>query len=117
VAPRCFEDTLTAIDAMRQEFSDEIADFVSRLTDEGNESRRKRRQKTNAKIRGHTGAVRIKLADRISNVESSIQRRSSLLGLYCNEYQCFRDQLYRHGEYKDMWNCLDSLLNWPGNSG
>jgi (p)ppGpp synthase/HD superfamily hydrolase len=112
------EDTPTSIDSVRQGFGEEIADLVSRLTDEREGTRRERQEKTHAKIRGHAGAVRVKLADRIANVESCIEMNSPLLErMYRKEYSRFREHLCQEGEYEGMWNHLDSLLGRSASSG
>jgi (p)ppGpp synthase/HD superfamily hydrolase len=111
------EDTSTSVDSVRQEFGDEIADLVARLTDERDGTRRERQQKTHARIRERTGAVRVKLADRIANVESNIEMNSPLVDrMYRKEYSRFRDQLYKAGEYEEMWSYLDGLLKMPASS-
>jgi len=37
--------------------------------------------------------------------------------MYRKEYSRFRDQLYKAGEYDEMWDYLDSLLKKPGTIG
>jgi guanosine-3',5'-bis(diphosphate) 3'-pyrophosphohydrolase len=108
------EDTPVTIETIRSEFGDEIADLVDRLTDERGGSRRERQHKTHRKIRAVVGAVRIKLADRIANVEACIETQSPLLDrMYRKEYARFREDLYSPGTYRDMWEHLDRLLDTP----
>lgn len=104
------EDTSVTVHDVRREFGDDVADLVWRLTDEQGENRHERHAKTHAKIRGSTAAVRIKLADRIANVEAALEQRSDLYGMYRNEHVHFRADLYREGEWEEMWRRLDSLL-------
>ena len=104
------EDTATTVADIQREFGDDVADLVWRLTDETDGVRRERHSKTHAKIRQRSDAVRIKLADRIANVESSMEQRSHLLGMYRAEYMQFRRDLYRTGEWEEMWRRLDDLL-------
>jgi len=104
------EDTATTVADIKREFGDDVADLVWRLTDETDGVRRERHTKTHAKIRQRSEAVRVKLADRIANVEASIEQRSHLLGMYRSEHAQFKRDLYRSGEWEDMWRNLDTLL-------
>lgn len=105
------EDTPTTIETIHFEFGWKVADLVSRLTDEKGGNRRQRQEKTHARIRGSIDAVRVKLADRIANVEFSLETENPLLdGMYRKEYGRFRNGLYRRGEYEEMWAVLDGIL-------
>lgn len=104
------EDTSVTVEDIKREFGDDVADLVWRLTDETGGNRRARHAKTHAKIRGRADAVRVKLADRIANVESAIEQRTHLYGMYRKEHVQFRAELHRDGEWEDMWQRLDSLL-------
>lgn len=101
------EDTDITLDDIRRQFGDDVADLVWRLTDEEGGNRRERHAKTHAKIRERREAVRVKLADRIANVESAMEQRSNLYGMYRSEHAHFRADLYREGEWEDMWERLD----------
>ncbi|HEY0305554.1 MAG TPA: HD domain-containing protein [Longimicrobiales bacterium] len=105
------EDTDTTIEDIRREFGDDIADLVWRLTDEPGRNRKERHHLTHLKIRGRPEAVRIKLADRIANMEASMEQRSHLRGMYRHEHPAFREHLYREGEWEEMWIYLDRLMN------
>ena len=104
------EDTPTTVEDIKREFGDDVADLVWRLTDETAGVRRERHAKTHAKIRQRADAVRVKLADRIANVEASIEQRSQLLAMYRAEYADFRRELHQRGEFEDMWRRLEQLL-------
>jgi (p)ppGpp synthase/HD superfamily hydrolase len=104
------EDTQITVDDIKHEFGDDVADLVWRLTDETNGNRKERHHQTHLKIRGRTEAVRIKLADRIANVEASIEQRTQLRGLYRAEHQMFKTDLYQPGEYEEMWNYLNRVI-------
>lgn len=108
------EDTTTSVGALQAEFGEDVTDLVIRLTDETMGTRRERQERTHAKIRGRAAAVRVKLADRIANVEFCIETGSELLDrMYRKEYSRFREQLLRDSEYADMWTHLDQLLDSP----
>jgi guanosine-3',5'-bis(diphosphate) 3'-pyrophosphohydrolase len=106
------EDTDVTVADVRAEFGDDVADLVWRLTDEKGGNRRERHAKTHQKIREKSDAVRVKLADRIANVESSIEQRTHLFGMYKAEHPAFREHLYREGEFPEMWQRLDGLLTY-----
>ena len=104
------EDTDVTIEEIRAEFGDDVADLVWRLTDEPGRNRRERHRKTHEKIRGSSDAVRVKLADRIANVEASIEQKSQLFGMYRHEHAHFQRDLYHEGEHEEMWQRLNQLL-------
>lgn len=106
------EDTDVSIDQIRSEFGEAVADLVWRLTDETRGNRRERHARTHAKIRAKNDAVRIKLADRIANVESSIEQRTHLFGMYKAEHRAFVQDLHREGEFEEMWDRLNSLFTY-----
>ena len=61
---------------------------------------------TYPKIRASADAVRLKLADRIANVENG----GKLVDMYRREYEDFRRALYTPGQADPMWAHLDELL-------
>ena len=105
------EDTPTTLEEVQAIVGEDVADLVQRLTDEKGGNRRERQEKTHVKIRGRTEAVRVKLADRIANVEYCVETSDTKLdGMYRKEYPRFREHLHLNGEYPDMWQRLDELL-------
>ena len=104
------EDTDVTIEDIRREFGDDVADLVWRLTDEEGHNRKERHHLTHMKIRGRSDAVRVKLADRIANVESANEQRTHLRGMYREEYPAFFQDLYREGEWEEMWQHLEQKL-------
>jgi (p)ppGpp synthase/HD superfamily hydrolase len=108
------EDTEVTEDDIRREFGDDVGDLVWRLTDEAGGNRKERHRLTHLKIRGRPEAVRVKLADRIANVESSLEERTHLRGMYRAEHPAFREHLWRAGEWEEMWAHLDSLIRQTG---
>jgi hypothetical protein len=61
---------------------------------------------TYPKIRAVKGATRLKLADRIANVEQG----GKLVDMYRKEYEDFKRNLFVTGENEDMWKHLDGLM-------
>ncbi|HSJ14509.1 MAG TPA: HD domain-containing protein, partial [Longimicrobiales bacterium] len=104
------EDTALTIEEIGDQLGAELADLVWRLTDEQNGSRAQRQSRTHEKIREDTRAVRVKLADRIANVESARERGSPLMGMYRQEHPQFRSELQRPGEFEAMWRDLDRAV-------
>lgn len=100
------EDRGVKVKEIREMFGDEVADLVAAVTDEPGENRKVRKALTYPKIRaaGYL-AVRLKLADRIANVE-----QGGLNKMYQKEHDDFRRNLYTAGENEDMWAHLDGLM-------
>jgi (p)ppGpp synthase/HD superfamily hydrolase len=109
------EDTATTLEQLQKEFGNDVAEIVFAVTDEPGKNRRERHAKTFPKIQAVPGAVIIKLADRIANVESSWRTRDAKLFMYRNEYGEFREALRREAASRTvlaMWERLDKLLGW-----
>ena len=108
------EDTPVTVAALREEFGEELATLVWRLTDEDGPTRRDRQTATHAKIRADARAVRVKLADRLANVESAQERQSHLVGMYRKEFAQFRRDLWRRDEYPELWSALERAVAGTG---
>lgn len=110
------EDTNVTVEDMRRAgFTETAIDVVQRVTDEPGKNRRERKAKTYPKIRGHQGATAVKLADRIVNVEHSLQD-GNYLDMYVKEYKSFEDGI--KGEIDPpylsigkMWEHLNRLID------
>lgn len=102
------EDTSTKLKEVEEMFGSDVADLVGAVTNESGANRKIRAALTYPKIRkaGYF-AVRLKLADRIANVENG----GKLVSMYQLEYEDFRRALYTAGENENMWKHLDSLLD------
>lgn len=100
------EDTDTSGKEIAEMFGDRVAELVEAVTNEPGENRKVRAALTYPKIRNTPGAVCLKLADRIANVEHG----GKLVDMYKKEYEDFRRALYTKGEYEEMWSHLDALL-------
>jgi (p)ppGpp synthase/HD superfamily hydrolase len=78
---------------------------------------RKEKNKTAyAKIAPDARARKLKIADRISNVEHAWERKNSILFMYYREYRSFRGTLRPVGGMDEMeqgmWDHLDGLMGW-----
>lgn len=110
------EDTDVSIKEVYEQFGDEVGSVVEAVTKPPGP--RRRVEKTYLQqIQGHRGAILVKLADRIANVEHSWQGRDSQLFMYYDEYPLFRSMLLdpklgrESTEYR-LWDRLDALLHW-----
>lgn len=101
------EDTGTKLKEVEEMFGPEVASLVSAVTNEEGANRKIRAALTYPKIRnGGQCAVRLKLADRIANVENG----GKLVEMYRKEHEDFKRALFTPGENEDMWVHLDNLL-------
>lgn len=100
------EDTGTKPKEITELFGKRVCELVFAVTNEKADNRKLRAALTYPKIRHTEGAVCLKLADRIANVEHG----GKLVSMYKQEYEDFRRSLYTKGEYEEMWTHLDSLL-------
>jgi len=102
------EDTETKLKEVEEMFGPDVARLVHAVTNEDGPNRKTRAALTYPKIReGGENAIRLKLADRIANVEMG----GNLVGMYKKEYEDFKRALYTTGQAEDMWGHLDTLLD------
>lgn len=100
------EDTGTKIKEIEELFGPVVASLVRAVTNEEGPNRKVRAALTYPKIRATPGATRLKLADRIANVENG----GKLVEMYQKEYEDFKRGLYVAGENEVMWAHLEELL-------
>lgn len=100
------EDTGTKLKEIREMFGSEVATLVGAVTDEEGPNRKIRKALTYPKIReAGKDAVRLKLADRIANLEIG----GDQVSMYRKEQEDFKRNLYTPGENEDMWTFLDTF--------
>lgn len=104
------EDTDATITQIEMMFGRRVADIVGRVTNEPGKNRKERHAKTYPKIQKSLDATTLKLADRIANVESSVEDASDKLGMYRKEHEAFKSLLYKDGVHNAMWRHLDFLI-------
>lgn len=89
------------------------------LTDEPGANRKERKAATYPKIKGTPGALQLKLADRIANVENGLASRvkdpsnslnKRMFLMYKKEQPEFESALRVLGQYDEMWNRLNTLF-------
>lgn len=100
------EDTKTKLKEIQELFGERVAELVGAVTNEAGANRKIRAALTYPKIRSTRGAVKLKLADRITNVEKG----GTLVKMYAKEQEDFRRALYTQGEHEAMWVYLENLL-------
>ncbi len=102
------EDTETKRKEVEEMFGAEVARLVHAVTNEEGANRKIRHALTYPKIReAGPNAVRLKLADRIANVEAG----GNLVGMYKKEHEDFKRALFSAGQNEDMWTHLETLLH------
>lgn len=104
------EDTTATVDEIMDMFGINVADIVQRVTNEPGVNRKARHALTYPKIQASDDATTLKLADRIANVEFSIENESSQLEMYTKEHTAFKKALYKPGVHDAMWRHLDFLI-------
>lgn len=107
------EDVGIKISTIEDLFGSEVATLVGALTDEPGANRKERKAKTYPKIKATPGAVQLKLADRIANVENGIVTRNKRMFLMYKKEQPEFEKNLRPGstEIEElMWKRLDFLF-------
>lgn len=107
------EDTDLTKAEIEAVFGNEVADLVWRVTDEDGANRKERKAKTYLKLRESEQAIILKLADRIANVESSLQNNPGLLRMYAKEQFHFSESLKPFSQSEKsfkMWEHLEKLF-------
>jgi len=104
------EDTPTTYEMLISEVGKETADIVWAVTSEPGENRVDRFRKTALKIQFNKKALIVKLADRIANIEASLQSNPKLYKMYVKEFPLFKELLYNPQDVELMllWNRLES---------
>lgn len=100
------EDTDATYEEIVLLFGEEIADIVSRVTDKPGKNRLERHINTYYILRRSSSAIKVKLADRISNMSRSLGL--SFAKMYEKEYIAFKFALY-DGDHQEMWAELDDI--------
>jgi (p)ppGpp synthase/HD superfamily hydrolase len=96
---------------IRDLFGDRVAELVWAVTDEPGVNRKERKAKTYPKIKATPGALMIKLADRIANLEAATKTGNErMLKMYAKEWDEMQKALRTFGELDEMWNHIANLL-------
>ena len=109
------EDTSATFDDIQDEFGFEIAALVDAVTDGPGSSRAERKIRPYNMIPKCPGAVILKLADRIANIEASLDEgHDRLLKRYAKEHPSFHAALFDGRLAMDMWEHLDKIFELGG---
>jgi len=101
------EDKKAKLKDVEEMFGSEVARLVHAVSNEDAPNRKMRHALTYPKIReAGENAVKLKLADRIANVESG----GNLVGMYRKEHEDFRRALYTPGQAEEMWAHVNGLM-------
>jgi (p)ppGpp synthase/HD superfamily hydrolase len=103
------EYTDTMLEEVERRFGSRVRDLVGAVTVEPCDTRAARFAATYPKLRRVPGAVTLKLADRIANVERGGPKRA----MYRDEHPKFRAALHEPGQADAMWAHLDRVVNEP----
>jgi len=104
------EDTETEFHALSREFGEVVAALVDACTDGAGANRAERKERPYRLIPKTPGALLVKLADRIANVEASRESGSRLLSMYRKEHPEFERRLRGPSAAEPMWAHLGSIL-------
>jgi len=113
------EDTIMSLGKLKEYFGDNIANIVYLVTDEYGFNRKERKLKTYSKLSGNKNAIKVKLADRISNTRKGLSNKNDkFVKMYNDEYGIFKYHLYQ--EFDDiitskLWTTLDDLYEESNN--
>jgi guanosine-3',5'-bis(diphosphate) 3'-pyrophosphohydrolase len=106
------EDTGVTRDTVKDLFGERVAELVDAVSDPpGYKSRKERKAAAYPRIKAVPGATQLKLADRIANVEHSINAHNGpMFKMYQGEQPGFESALRVIGEHDDMWRHLEHLM-------
>jgi len=106
------EDVSINLTTIEDLFGPKVSVLVGALTDEPGVNRKERKAKTYPKIKGTPGAVKLKLADRIANIENGIRLDDKRFFLmYKKEHTEFESALRGDDPLeKAMWDHLTMLF-------
>lgn len=108
------EDTDCSFEEIWYEFGWYVAHLVFLVTVEDGDNRKERKRRTYPKIRSNSDAIKLKLRDRIANVESSKQNNPGLFQMYKQEHEEFLTELHisgtRYGLLGEMISTLNNLF-------
>jgi guanosine-3',5'-bis(diphosphate) 3'-pyrophosphohydrolase len=93
------EDTNVTYHTVQDLFGSRIAGVVDLVTNRGS------KELTFNRIRRNADAVFVKLCDRLANVSNLDKNK-----MYKKHHKVFREILWREGEYSDLWEQIDTIL-------
>lgn len=109
----CVEDARKSYnDIVKATGSKEVAEIVRAVTSDlrGRNREEKFSPQVYEDIRNTPYATFVKLCDRIANVQYSKMTGSSMFDKYKKEHVKFRKELFKTGQFEEVWAYLDDLF-------
>lgn len=104
------EDTALTPEAIKRAFGDEVFNMVDACTKKDDDlCRACAFKRTVPRLLAVPGAVTIKLADRLANMQNALNNRSTHLNMYVREYPGFKKLLAPAGGNEKLWEALDEV--------
>lgn len=103
------EDTRLRLEDITKEFGPQVSEIVDAVTDGEGPNRKARKERPYRLIPTVPGALAVKLADRIANIEAARLTNLGLLKMYRKEQPALRDRLY-DASYAAMFTHIEDLL-------
>lgn len=109
------EDTETTLEHIKFLFGERVAALVWAVTDGEGKNRKEKKREMYEKVRATPGAVLLKLADRIANVDEATRTRSKHRYMYLAEHDGFAKELriapaWQSCPEREMWEALAVLI-------
>jgi len=107
------EDCNVSYNKVKVAFGLNVAEMVYAVTDPKARGRKEKKAMVYNDIRAYPKSIIIKIADRIANMENSIQQSNiDKLKMYIKESDDFKNQLYAHTPEDGLilWELLDSTV-------
>ena len=111
------EDTGVSLGVIEERFGGIVADNVELVTDSPGDSRKEKKEKTNAKLAQVSAeksylqaALIVKACDRLANVLNCLENNPKKLEMYRKEHKAFRKAAHRPGLCDEIWEQLDEAL-------
>lgn len=104
------EDTDVTHDDIYAKFGARVEHMVYCVTDKEGVNRLERHINTYPDIADSPDATCVKLADRITNVETSLKWEDEYIKMYREEHSLFTKLIYREGVHEEMWEHLNGLI-------
>ena len=110
------EDTDRTLEDVKEEFSEEIGEYIRLITDESGKNRDEIKRRTNEKLSlipadaKQSIVLIVKTADRLTNIENSFANNQELFQMYVKEHSQFKKSVYRKGLCDELWDKIDRII-------
>lgn len=93
-----------------EKFGERVVAMVEAVTDKPGVNRKERHRNTYPLLAQNKQAVKVKLADRLVNLERGLEEGRGKGDMYVKESGYFRDTLYTPGEAEEWWQEYDRVM-------